>query len=484
MQITITNAGRAALVNAGNSGTLPITVASVGISATAVTPDETATSLPGEFKRITDVSGSPAAADTMHLIVRDTSADVYNMKSYALYLTDGTLFAIYGQATDIIDKVAASTMLMAVDIKFANIDATSIAFGDTNFLNPPATTTTKGVVELATDAEALAGTDPTRAITPETLSAVLALFAKLTGAQFTGDVIIKGSAGVERHLIFDVNGVAAYIYLNESAIGLYHGTWGVIWSMNFADGIFRVSNQRAWHAGNDGAGSGLDADLLDGQHGSFYADVISRLGFTPVNAASPQMSANPVIAHSGDVSVVLNSLGIVIARLAAQSDGSLVLYRSNGGPEQAIWTTDGINFNCAIPLLRQGNRVWDAGNDGAGSGLDADLLDGRQASDFALMSGFDINTAATGYQKLPSGLIIQWGHGGVTDSSGIVDLNFPIAFPNGCLSATATNDSGGLPTAWASVGNFTRFGMRVGNVSAPSVAAGAGTAFYWMAIGV
>jgi hypothetical protein len=25
-----------------------------------------------------------------------------------------------------------------------------------------------------------------------------------------------------------------------------------------------------WHAGNDGAGSGLDADLLDGQHGAFY----------------------------------------------------------------------------------------------------------------------------------------------------------------------------------------------------------------------
>ena len=25
-----------------------------------------------------------------------------------------------------------------------------------------------------------------------------------------------------------------------------------------------------WHAGNDGSGSGLDADLLDGQHGSYY----------------------------------------------------------------------------------------------------------------------------------------------------------------------------------------------------------------------
>ena len=31
-----------------------------------------------------------------------------------------------------------------------------------------------------------------------------------------------------------------------------------------------VSGNKVWHAGNDGSGSGLDADLLDGQHGSSY----------------------------------------------------------------------------------------------------------------------------------------------------------------------------------------------------------------------
>lgn len=35
-------------------------------------------------------------------------------------------------------------------------------------------------------------------------------------------------------------------------------------------GGFQVYGQTVWHAGNDGAGSGLDADLLDGQHGSFF----------------------------------------------------------------------------------------------------------------------------------------------------------------------------------------------------------------------
>lgn len=36
----------------------------------------------------------------------------------------------------------------------------------------------------------------------------------------------------------------------------------------------------------DGAGSGLDADLLDGQNGAFYADIAARLGFVPLPAAN------------------------------------------------------------------------------------------------------------------------------------------------------------------------------------------------------
>ncbi len=70
--------------------------------------------------------------------------------------------------------------------------------------------------------------------------------------------------------------------------------------------------------------SGLDADLLDGQDGSYYANIVARLGYTPLDAGS---------YSAGDVRAKLLSV------------------------------------------------------DGAGSGLDADLLDGRNASEFALLSG-------------------------------------------------------------------------------------------------
>ena len=43
--------------------------------------------------------------------------------------------------------------------------------------------------------------------------------------------------------------------------------------MNFSNASeLRVNNNKVWTVSNDGASSGLDADLLDGQHGSHYLD--------------------------------------------------------------------------------------------------------------------------------------------------------------------------------------------------------------------
>ena len=48
---------------------------------------------------------------------------------------------------------------------------------------------------------------------------------------------------------------------------------------------------------------------------------------------------------------------------------------------------------------------------------------------------FGSSLASSGYQKLPSGLIIQWGSG---TGSGAHTLTWPIAFPNGFLKAVGT----------------------------------------------
>ncbi len=91
--------------------------------------------------------------------------------------------------------------------------------------------------------------------------------------------------------------------------------------------------------------------------------------------------------------------------------------------------------------------------DGAGSGLDADLIRGLPA-DFSNSRTYD------GYQKLPSGLIIQWGH------TTAHYVTFPIAFPNAVLSAVATKgvltNTTAFTVAQTAVDHITLTGMRIG----------------------
>lgn len=57
----------------------------------------------------------------------------------------------------------------------------------------------------------------------------------------------------------------------ETITGIWtvSGNWVVSGAWNFSTAP-TISSNAIWHAGNDGAASGLDADLLDGQQGTYY----------------------------------------------------------------------------------------------------------------------------------------------------------------------------------------------------------------------
>ncbi|MDG4866548.1 phage tail protein [Guyparkeria sp. 1SP6A2] len=177
--ITITDAGRAAIVDAENTGTDPVTIAEIGIGNGSYTaaPDATATALKAEIKRLTTISGEIVADDTFHVTVKDEGNDTYDVTEFGLYLADGTLFAIYAVTSgNIMQKAAASSVLLAVDIIITTANATSLTFGDTSFTNPPASETVKGVIEIADDAEALAGDDLLRAMPSKRVHAAFKQF--------------------------------------------------------------------------------------------------------------------------------------------------------------------------------------------------------------------------------------------------------------------------------------------------------------------
>lgn len=152
------------------------------------------------------------------------------------------------------------------------------------------------------------------------------------------------------------------------------GDSGDPWDVVYANsGVFNGGT--VWHSANDGSGSGLDADLLDGIHGSAFGQLAVSNTWTAqqvfsygetyikgrafVYAASPNMELwnEPVSVRYGRMYHDTSSLAIA----NEVSGGALALVTAGGGA-----------------LVFNGNTIWHAANDGAGSGLDADLLDGSQ----------------------------------------------------------------------------------------------------------
>jgi len=244
LKLTITSAGYAALRNAEANGTNAVVIAQAGMTPTAFTPDASMTSVPGELKRVSTISGGATAADTMHVTIRDGSTDTYSLFGIGLYLNDGTLFAVYSQPTLIGQKSAQAALLIAMDTKFADINAASLTFGDTNFQLNMATTDTPGVVRLALNADVIAGTDAVKVVTSAGVRA--AMDDRLGAGAPTS--FVKGLLSAATALAFRaalaIKGAALY---------------------------------------DPGANNGLDADLLDGQQGVYYRD-FSNLQNVPATA--------------------------------------------------------------------------------------------------------------------------------------------------------------------------------------------------------
>lgn len=230
LTLKITPAGRAAMRNEAGDGTNAVRIAKVGVTATAIVSGAV---VAGEIKRIATIAGGATSADTMHVTVVDAGTDVYSVRGFGYYLDNDVLFASYGQAAVIVEKSAQSEMQLGVDVKFEDVDASLITFGDTNFSNPAATTEVLGVVKLATDAATIAGIDPMRAVTPKGLLA--ALTARL-GA---------GNPSAFVKSLLDKISALAFV----TALGI-----------------------RGAASYDTGPGNGLDADLLDGEQGAYYRD--------------------------------------------------------------------------------------------------------------------------------------------------------------------------------------------------------------------
>lgn len=158
--------------------------------------------------------------------------------------------------------------------------------------------------------------------------------------------------------------------------------WNDNWSISFVSNFDNVSstltnkqigryidNNLIWHEGNDGSGSGLDADLLDGLNGSDF--------FRQFNSSLDAIDLNN-IKTSGSYRVNIGCLNMPIntylSLVVVGNNTNVISQRATHFQTGESWIR---SFNTSWSAWR---KIWDSENDGSGSGLDADLLDGQQGS--------------------------------------------------------------------------------------------------------
>ena len=203
----------------------------------------------------------------------------------------------------------------------------------------------------------------------------------------------------------------------------------------------------------DGSGSGLDADTVDGIQASSF------LRSDTTDSSSGKLTFGYNVS---DLNSVSGSAGVTAFKGGFQASnrpsssanyatGLEFTYHDTGARGQLVFSSDGNNNIPNIYARTEGwggdngwhnwYKLWHAGNDGSGSGLDADTVDGLQANQFLRSDTADNlagNLTFTSY-----GYKAQWGTGGSYVTGGpYVSYNLSVAAQSGGVYFYSIGQSG------------------------------------------
>jgi hypothetical protein len=349
--ITITNAGRAALVTPANDGTNAHKITAIGLATAPFdSSDKTLDALPHELKRIATFAGENVADDTIHVTLKDDTTDQYTLYGFGLYLEDGTLFGVFSQASAVMEKSPAAMLLLSADMQFTSIDAAALTFGDATFTNPPASTERQGVVELATIAEATAGTDDRRAVTPAGMKAA-----------FVPAIANKSDKG-HHHPILEIDGLQTALD-GKSPIGHGHAIADVSGLQSALDSRLGVSG---------GTVSG-DVRLKSNTAGYSTYLYLDANGYAPfLRSSSVQQRLEIVDSANQNINAHLTEAGVLTLPRARPSWAGLTPWDSGNLPNPYT-TAGGVLANNASVQTRtawgnQAFRVTAPDSQGIGGG--------------------------------------------------------------------------------------------------------------------
>lgn len=168
----------------------------------------------------------------------------------------------------------------------------------------------------------------------------------------------------------------------------FNGATGIGFNSANIEGADNIGTTIKIHVGQDGASQDKANLRIGSQYGVGWYPTIENC---TVAKGKHAMWLN---VRNGNLNIVgtFEAGGNVVtrSRAIAQMGGrtdKVALFQSNAENQGGIVLTDKTNTEHILYLTTsnltwKGRKVWDSGNDGAGSGLDADLLDGLDGSNY------------------------------------------------------------------------------------------------------
>ncbi|MRL67881.1 hypothetical protein [Brevundimonas sp. SPF441] len=372
LPIIITTAGLNALPNAQNTGVSNVVIASLGVSPTQIAATAATNVIPGEVKRIAGVSGQVVADDQIYVSAADQTEDTYVVRTIGLYLDTGVLFAVYSQAAPLLEKAGPAMAVLEAAIKLSSPQANAIEFSGGGWLNPQASETVQGVLRLATEAEARAGTNTTRAVTPKGLKAAIDDFGGWVQGQITSIYqALAGKAAVgHTHVMANIDGLVAA--LNAKAAAAHTHVMGDI------TGLVDALNGKAASI-HTHAMSSIDGltQALAGKAAAAHTHVMGEInGLTEALAGKAAAAHTHVMSEITGLVAALNakaSLGAAVrfdrvffglANALVYADGDRLIFRAGAAGAERYFgcNTDG-SFEVYNGIIKSTNGpVWDPGN--------------------------------------------------------------------------------------------------------------------------
>ena len=301
------------------------------------------------------------------------------------------------------------TAIKTVDGTGSGLDADTVdGLQGSQFLRSDANDTSSGTIAFGTGS-----------LDPDSYTGYSGGFGTIAdGSGWSARGVFINAGGAGKSAAIATAGGQIYFGTQDGANNNSMATWmQVAQSSKVAD--FKanptVNSNAIWHAGNDGSGSGLDADTVDGIHASkIVYDKGNQIGTTSSwDITTPGMygvTSGSAFTGTNNPSSAISGIYTYGVLTVFEVDGQGIgqLYTPHTGNKIALRT--GWNNGGWYPW----QQVWTSTSDGSGSGLDADTVDGIQASSFLRSDASDSFSA--NYTS-NSGNWIKFAHSNQSDAN-------------------------------------------------------------------